>query len=50
MGLYDSACCWRGDFLALSRGKVTFLVGRVCLVPVNTASRACVWLSHDPSR
>ena len=38
MGLYDSACCWRGDFLALLRGKVMFLVGRVCLVPVNTAS------------
>ena len=38
MGLYDSACCWRGDFLALSRGKVTILVGRVCPVLVNTAS------------
>ena len=38
MGLYDSACCWRGDFSFLSRGKVMFLVGRVCLVPVNTAS------------
>ena len=27
-----------GDFSALSRGKVTFLVGRACLVPVNTAA------------
>ena len=38
------SCCWKGDFSALSRGKVTFLVGRDCFVPVNTASRACVWL------
>ena len=28
----DRSCCWKADFLALSRGKVTFLVGRVCLV------------------
>ena len=34
----DRSCCWNGDFSALLRGKVTFLVGRVCLVPVNTAS------------
>ena len=34
----DKSCCWEGDFSALLRGKVTFLVGRVCLVPVNTAS------------
>jgi len=33
----DRSCCWKGDFSALLRGKVTFLVGRVCLVPVNTA-------------
>ena len=33
----DKSCCWKGDFLALSRGKVTILVGRVRLVPVNTA-------------
>ena len=46
----DKSCCWKGDFSALSRGKVTILVGRACLVPVNTAPRACVWLSHDPSR
>ena len=38
----DKSCCWGGDFLALSRWKVTILVGRVCLVPVNAASRACV--------
>ena len=46
----DKSCCWKGDFSALSRGIVMFLVGRVCLVPVNTALRACVWLPHDPSR
>ena len=34
----DKSCCWYGDFSAFSRGKVAFLVGRVCLVPVNTAS------------
>ena len=34
----DKSCCWQGDFLALSRRKVTIIVGRVCLVPVNTAS------------
>ena len=34
----DKSCCWRGDFSALLRGKVTILVGCVCLVPVNTAS------------
>ena len=28
----DRSCCWKGDFSALLRGKVTFLVGRVCLV------------------
>ena len=39
----DRSCCWKGDFSALSRGKVTFLVGRVCLVPVNTALCAGVW-------
>ena len=33
----DKSCCWKGDFLDLSRGKVTILVGRVRLVPVNTA-------------
>ena len=33
----DRSCCWKGDFSALLRGKVTFLVGRVCLVLVNTA-------------
>ena len=33
----DKSCCWERDFLALSRGKVTILVGRVRLVPVNTA-------------
>ena len=43
-------CCKQGDFSALSRGKITILGGRVCLVPVNTASRACVWLPNDPSR
>ena len=35
----DKSCCWERDFSALSRGKATFLVGRVCLVPVNTALR-----------
>ena len=39
----DRSCCWKGDFSALLRGKVTFLVGRVCLVPVNTALCAGVW-------
>ena len=39
----------QGDFLALLRGKVAVVGGRVCLVPVNAASRACVWLPHDPS-
>ena len=34
----DRSCCWKGDVSALSRGKVTILVGRACLVPVNTAS------------
>ena len=34
----DKSCCWEGDFSALLRGKVAFLVGRVCLVSVNTAS------------
>ena len=29
----DRSCCWKGDFSALLRGKVTILVGRVCLVP-----------------
>ena len=33
-GLKDKSCCWKGDFSALSRGKVTLLVGCVCLVPV----------------
>ena len=33
----DRSCCWKGDFSALLRGKVTILGGPVCLVPVNTA-------------
>ena len=31
----DKSCCWKGDFSALLRGKVTIVVGRVCLVPAN---------------
>ena len=40
----EKSRCWEGNFSALSRGKVTILGGRDCFVPVNTASRACVWL------
>ena len=46
----DKSCCWEGDFSALSRGKVDVLVGGVCLVPANAASRACVWLPRDRVR
>ena len=42
----DKSCCFCVDFSALWRGKVGILVGCVCLVPVNTASRACEWLPH----
>ena len=28
----DRSCCWKGNFSALSRGKVTFLGGCACLV------------------
>ena len=28
----DKTCCWKGGYLAFWCGKVTFLVGRVCLV------------------
>ena len=37
----DKLCCWERDFSALLRGKVTYLGGRVCLVPVNTALCPC---------
>ena len=37
LGLKDKTCWFCGDFSALSRGKVAILVGRACLVPVNTA-------------
>ena len=43
----DRSCCWKGDFSALLRGKVTFLVGRVCLVPVNTALCPVCGCPHD---
>ena len=45
----DTSCCWGGDLSAVRRGKVAVVGGGVCRVPVNGASRACVWLPHDPS-
>ena len=32
----DKPCWFCGDFLALLRGKVAVVGGRVCLIPVNT--------------
>ena len=45
----DISCCWKGNFSALSRREVTFLVGRVYLVSVNTALCpvcGCPMISH----
>ena len=46
-GLSDTLCCWRSDLSECWLGKIGVIGGRVCLVPVNTASRARVQLPHD---
>ena len=46
-GLSDTLCCWRSDLSVCWLGKIGVIGGRVCLVPVNTASRARVQLPHD---
>ena len=46
LGLKDKTCWFCGDFSALSRGKVTILVGRACLVPVAYPQPTRFVLSH----